>query len=95
MSKSDIVNELAERNNLDQSQSESIVISLFDQIRKALTAGRRTEIRGFGSFIVKDYQGYWGRNPKTGEKIWVRAKRLPAFKVGKDLQRRLNQGEPQ
>mgnify|MGYP002388447452 CR=1 FL=1 len=54
--------------------------------------GQRIEIRGFGSFVVKDYESYWGRNPKTGEKIFVAPKKLPAFKVGKELRERLNGG---
>jgi integration host factor subunit beta len=50
----------------------------------------RIEIRGFGSFVVKDYKAYMGRNPKTGEVIEVRPKRLPFFKVGKELRERVN-----
>jgi integration host factor subunit beta len=92
MNKSELVEQLAEKGGLGSVQSEDIVNLIFDRIRGALTAGRRIEIRGFGSFVVKDYESYWGRNPKTGEKIWVAPKRLPAFKVGKELRERLNGG---
>ncbi|HQH27471.1 MAG TPA: HU family DNA-binding protein [Oligoflexia bacterium] len=90
MNKSELIEHLAEKSGLGHVQAEDIVNLMFDQIRHALTSGRRIEIRGFGSFMVKDYESYWGRNPKTGEKIWVSPKRLPAFKVGKELRERLN-----
>ena len=90
MNKSELIERLAERCQLGHLQSEDVVNLMFDQIRDALASGRRIEIRGFGSFVVKDYGSYWGRNPKTGDKIWVNPKRLPAFKVGKELRERLN-----
>jgi integration host factor subunit beta len=90
MNKSELIEQLAEKSNVGHLQSEDVVNLMFDQIRNALATGRRIEIRGFGSFVVKDYESYWGRNPKTGEKIWVSPKRLPAFKVGKELRERLN-----
>ena len=90
MNKSELIELLAQKANLGHLQSEDVVNLMFDQIRHALATGRRIEIRGFGSFVVKDYESYWGRNPKTGEKIWVSPKRLPAFKVGKELRERLN-----
>jgi len=89
MNKSELIEHLAQRNSLAQPQAEEIVNLLLAQMRGALKDGRRIEIRGFGSFVVKDYGSYWGRNPKTGEKIWVNPKRLPAFKVGKELKERL------
>jgi integration host factor subunit beta len=58
---------------------------------EALVEGGRIEIRGFGSFVVKDYKAYMGRNPKTGEVIQVHRKKLPFFKVGKELRERVNQ----
>ncbi len=90
MNKSELIERLAEKCNLGHLQAEDIVNLMFDQIRKSLTSGKRIEIRGFGSFVVKDYKSYWGRNPKTAEKILVSPKRLPAFKVGKELKERLN-----
>lgn len=92
MNKSELVEKLSERSNLGALQAEDVVNLMFEQMRSALSSGRRIEIRGFGSFTVKDYDSYWGRNPKTGEKIWVSPKRLPAFKVGKELRERLNGG---
>lgn len=89
MNKSELIELLAQRNGLGQQQSEEVVNLILSQMRGALAGGRRIEIRGFGSFVVKDYGSYWGRNPKTGEKIWVNPKRLPAFKVGKELKERL------
>ncbi|MCL4130800.1 UNVERIFIED_CONTAM: hypothetical protein GTU68_021372 [Idotea baltica] len=91
MNKSELIERLAERSQLGHLQAEEVVNLMFDHMRSALTNGRRIEIRGFGSFTVKDYASYWGRNPKTGEKIWVAPKRLPAFKVGKELRERLNE----
>lgn len=94
MNKSELIERLAERSDLGQLQAEDVVNLIIDHMRNALTNGRRIEIRGFGSFTVKDYESYWGRNPKTGDKIWVNAKRLPAFKVGKELRERLNDESP-
>lgn len=90
MNKSELIERLAEKTDIGLLQAETVVNIVVDQMRSSLTSGDRIEIRGFGSFVVKDYDSYWGRNPKTGEKIWVGAKRLPAFKVGKELRERLN-----
>ena len=94
MNKSELIEQLAQRSDLGHLQAEDIVNLMFDQMRNSLGSGRRIEIRGFGSFTVKDYESYWGRNPKTGDKIWVAPKRLPAFKVGKELRERLNGETP-
>lgn len=91
MNKSELIERLAQKSDLGHLQAEDVVNLMFDKMRISLTSGRRIEIRGFGSFVVKDYESYWGRNPKTGEKIWVQPKRLPAFKVGKELRERLNE----
>lgn len=90
MNKSELIEKLSEKTALGQIQAEEIVNLIIENMQKALAAGRRIEIRGFGSFVVKDYGSYWGRNPKTGEKIWVGPKKLPYFKVGKELRERLN-----
>ena len=60
---------------------------------EALARGESIEIRGFGSFVIKKYDSYEGRNPKTGKKIQVRPKKLPFFKVGKDLREKVNTGK--
>lgn len=90
MNKSELVEELASQNGLTYKKSEEIVNLIFDSMAEALATGGRIEIRGFGSFVVKDYKSYMGRNPKTGEVIKVRPKRLPFFKVGKELRERVN-----
>ncbi|MEW6530798.1 MAG: HU family DNA-binding protein [Thermodesulfobacteriota bacterium] len=85
MNKSDLVAALAQEADLPQRKSEDIVNLVFETMGKALLGGDRIEIRGFGSFTVKEYEGYTGRNPKTGDRISVKAKRLPFFKTGKEL----------
>lgn len=85
MNKSELVEALASEKNLTYKKSEEIVNIIFDSMSDTLTRGGRIEIRGFGSFIVKDYKAYMGRNPKTGEVINVNPKKLPFFKVGKEL----------
>ena len=90
MNKSELVEVLANENGLTYKKAEEIVNLIFDAMAETLTAGGRIEIRGFGSFVVKDYKSYMGRNPKTGEIIKVRPKRLPFFKVGKELRERVN-----
>lgn len=90
MNKSELIESLAQKCGLGQVQAEDVVTLIIDQMRQALTDGRRIEIRGFGSFVVKDYESYMGRNPKTGEQIHVANKKLPHFKVGKELRERLN-----
>lgn len=85
MNKSELVEALASEKNLTYKKSEEIVNIIFDSMSDTLTHGGRIEIRGFGSFIVKDYKAYMGRNPKTGEVINVNPKKLPFFKVGKEL----------
>ena len=92
MNKSELIEKVITKCNLPPQQAEEIVNMMFDRMTEALASGRRIEIRGFGSFMVKDYASYWGRNPKTGEKIFVAPKRLPAFKLGKELKERLNSG---
>ncbi len=90
MNKSELVEALGSRKNLTFKKSEEIVNIIFDSMSEELAQGGRIEIRGFGSFMVKDYKAYMGRNPKTGEVIRVNPKRLPFFKVGKELRDRVN-----
>jgi len=85
MKKSDLIVGLAKQADLTQRKSEEIVNLIFDTMSQALINGDRIEIRGFGSFMVKSYKGYTGRNPKTGAKIEVKGKKLPFFKAGKGL----------
>jgi len=91
MNKSDLVETLAREANLPLRKSEEIVNVVFDTMASALADNNRIEIRGFGSFEVRTYSGYSGRNPKTGEIIEVEEKRLPFFKAGKELRLMVNQ----
>jgi integration host factor subunit beta len=91
MNKSELIEALAEKTNLPIREASSITNTLIDTMSDALASGDSIEIRGFGSFVVKEYDSYIGRNPKTGEKIKVAPKKLPFFKVGKDLREKVNQ----
>lgn len=91
MNKSELIEKLAIRSGLNVIQSEEIVNLIFRKMRDTMMAGGRIEIRGFGSFVVKEYDAYQGRNPKTGDKIPVPPKKLPFFKVGKELKERIDQ----
>lgn len=94
MLKSDLVAMLIERRGLNQRQAEVAVESVFACMTDGLRRGENIEIRGFGSFHVKDYGGYRGRNPKTGEAIPVLPKRGVLFRTGKALRERVNQAAP-
>lgn len=85
MNKIDIVNQLSETINLNQKIAKIVVDTIIDTIKKAIVDGERVEIRGFGSFSLRTYKPYKGRNPKNGEVVDVPQKRLPYFKVGKEL----------
>lgn len=90
MNKSDLIEALAERRKMTQKEADLVVNLVLDGMTEALRRGERIEIRGFGSLIVKTYDPYIGRNPKTGEQVQVPAKRLPFFKVGKELKERVD-----
>ena len=92
MTKSELVDLVARRQNLPRQTAERVVGVLFDSIREALLRGDRVEIRGFGSFKARHYEGYTGRNPRNGVAIVVAPKVLPVFKVGKELRVRVNGG---
>ena len=90
MNKSQLIEALAKKENLALKKAEEVVNTVFGDVETALTKGERVEIRGLGSFKVKHYDGYQGRNPKTGEVINVAPKKLPFFKVGKELKERVD-----
>jgi integration host factor subunit beta len=90
MNKTDIVQLLSKDINIPLRKMDEIVDKAFETISNALLSGDRVEIRGFGSFEVRKYNGYTGRNPKTGEEKAVLPKKLPFFKVGKDFKERVN-----
>jgi integration host factor subunit beta len=91
MTKSELIIRLAEKNpHLYQRDVERIVSTVFDEVSTALSRGDRVELRGFGAFSVKNRDSRTGRNPRTGETVFVARKSVPFFKVGKDLRTRLN-----
>lgn len=85
MTKADLINVIAEKANLQHKQAELVVNMVFDMMSDALKKDDRIEIRGFGSFVNRSYGSYQGRNPKTGQVVQVPPKRVPFFKVGKEL----------
>lgn len=90
MNKSELIEALAEKVNLPVRETASVTKTIIDTMSEALVKGDSIEIRGFGSFTVKKYGAYTGRNPKSGEQINVAPKKLPFFKVGKDLRERVD-----
>jgi len=90
MNKSELIEALAKEKDLPLRKAEEVVNTVFGEMENALIKEERVEIRGLGSFKVKDYDGYKGRNPKTGEIINVGRKKLPFFKVGKELKERVD-----
>ncbi|MFH0799434.1 MAG: HU family DNA-binding protein [Pseudomonadota bacterium] len=90
MNKSELIERVAEKQGIPKRGAEDVVNLVFDAMIEAMVRGDRIEIRGLGSFMVKDYGSYVGRNPRTGESIKVRPKRLPFFKVGKELKERVD-----
>lgn len=91
MTKSELIQNLADANpHLYQRDMERIVTTIFDEITTALEDGNRVELRGFGSFSIKERGSRVGRNPRSGEVVNVAAKRLPYFKTGKQLREKLN-----
>lgn len=90
MKRSGLIHMLKEKAGLGGKEAEKVVDTFFGVLKETLSKGNRVEIRGFGSFTIKHYKPYIGRNPKTGEKINVSSKKLPFFKVGKALKESVN-----
>lgn len=90
MNKSELIEALCKKENLTEKKAMDVVNLIFKGFTDTLKNGGRIEIRGFGSFVVRNYQAYTGRNPKTGKNITVSPKRLPFFKVGKELKAKVN-----
>ena len=91
MTKSELIARLAAQNpSLYHRDIERLVNTIFDTITEALVVGDRVELRGFGSFSLREREGRMGRNPRTGEAVSVNAKRMPFFKMGKGMRERLN-----
>lgn len=92
MNKSELIQQVSERVNLTKKKAEEVVHLIFEAMTNALVRGDRVEIRGLGSFVVRTYGAYKGRNPRTGDSIEVKPKKLPFFKVGKELKKRVDEG---
>ncbi len=93
MLKSDLINILVVKRGVTQKQAELTIETIFESMKGALCTGENIEIRGLGAFHVKHYDGYQGRNPKTGEVIPVKPKRGILFRTGKELRDRVNRVE--
>lgn len=85
MNKAELAAEVTKRTKMNQKVTKVVVDAIFEEMVNALRRGDRVEIRGFGSFAMRNYESYQGRNPKTGETVNVLPKKLPYFKVGKEL----------
>ena len=92
MLKSDLIALLMTKRHLTHAQADDAIEAILDTMTSSLCRGEHIEIRGLGSFHVKQYQGYNGRNPNTGEVIPVKAKRGVHFRTGKELRERVNTG---
>ncbi|MBW2040193.1 MAG: integration host factor subunit beta [Deltaproteobacteria bacterium] len=90
MNKSELALEVAKRAKVSQNVAKVVVEAVFEEMEEAMRKGERIEIRGFGSFVIRDYGTYQGRNPKTGEAVRVSPKKLPYFKAGKELKERVD-----
>ena len=94
MKKSDLSLKLSEKVNIPAYVAKVTVDAIFNAMMESLKKGDRIEIRGFGSFVVRHYGAYTGRNPKTGKMVDVPPKKLPYFKVGKELREMVNGEQP-
>jgi integration host factor subunit beta len=90
LTKSELIEVVAQEAGLPKGRAELVINTIFDSMVEALQRSEGIEIRGFGSFTVRQYKSYEGRNPRTGDPVHVAPKRLPFFKVGKDLRERVN-----
>ncbi len=90
MNKLELIQTLKESNGISRAEAQRVIELFFDAMAEALAKGHRVEIRGLCSFKVKDYPSYTGRNPKTGEPVTVKPKKLPFFKAGTDLKKRVD-----
>lgn len=90
MNRSELIKILTDETGISLENSTAVVEIFFNSIKESLLEGERVEIRGFGSFKMKEYAGYAGRNPKSGQSVEVAPKRLPFFRAGKDLKDFIN-----
>jgi len=90
LNKLELISALKKQADLSKPEASTVVDVFFDNMADVLARGNRVEIRGLCSFYVKEYDAYTGRNPKTGEKVKIKPKKLPFFKAGKELKERVN-----
>ncbi len=90
MTKAELVDSVSVRSDLSKKEAEVIVQTVLDSIVDSLNSGEKVELRGFGSFRLRDRASRQGRNPKTGEQVFVPAKKVPYFKPGKELKDLIN-----
>ena len=90
MNKLELISALKTEANISKAESATVVKIFFDSMADAMARGERVEIRGLCSFFVKEYKSYAGRNPKTGDKVIIKPKKLPFFKTGKELKERVD-----
>ncbi|HOF04699.1 MAG TPA: HU family DNA-binding protein [Syntrophales bacterium] len=91
MNKSGLIEALSRKESITEKKAVEVVNLIFKGFTEELKKGGRIEIRGLGSFVVRNYEAYTGRNPKTGKNIKVSPKKLPFFKVGKELKEKVDQ----
>jgi integration host factor subunit beta len=91
MNKSGLIEAVSRKENITEKKAVEVVNLIFKGFTEELKKGGRIEIRGLGSFVVRNYEAYTGRNPKTGKNIKVSPKKLPFFKVGKELKEKVDQ----
>ena len=92
MNKAELIKKVSERMEISPKAAKVVVETFFDAMSESLEKGERIEIRGFGSFVVRHYGAYKGRNPKTGKIVDVPPKKLPYFKVGRKMKKLVNKG---
>jgi integration host factor subunit beta len=90
MNKLQLIDALSNNSDVSKVEAARVIRTFFGEMADALERGDRVEIRGLCSFYVKEYAGYTGRNPKTGEKVKINPKKLPFFKGGKELKERVD-----
>ena len=90
MNKMELIDVLRDEAQITKLEAAAVVDRFFNEMANALAEGNRVEIRGLCSFYVKKYKAYAGRNPKTGQKVKIKPKKLPFFKCGKELKERVN-----
>jgi integration host factor subunit beta len=93
MTRDDLIERIAARTKMSRTQAENLVYAIFGRMEESLRQGERIEIRGFGTFQVRSYKGYKGRNPRTGTPVEVAPKHLPFFRVSKNLAAEVNRGQ--